>query len=129
MALSGTRYRGNLVCGYGLHYVDSITYSIYAKAVPVSGACASVVTHNYDPGLDFIVDTKKLLSTTLELRMPFGDLFFEPPDPKIYINNNSTALFVPDQIIIQPKGQSDCATKPCGYINFYASGRLDLLDQ
>ncbi len=126
--LSGAKFKGNFVCGFGLHYVDSTTYLIYAKAVPSGGAlCSTVSTRNYLAGSDSVVDTKRVFNTGLEIRSAFADIFFEPPDPKTYINNSASLLDAPAQIIIQVKGQADCVSLPCTNINVYTSGRIDLL--
>jgi type II secretory pathway pseudopilin PulG len=82
MALSGTRFSGNIVCGYGIHYSSSANYYIYAKAAP-GGGCSTIPTRNYQAG-DLIVENKKLANPNMEFRSSFSDIFFESPDPKTY---------------------------------------------
>ena len=49
MALSGAQKDGTIVCGYGLHYIDSQTYSLYAK-IPPGASCSGLTTRNYAAG-------------------------------------------------------------------------------
>lgn len=127
MALSGSRYQNNIVCGYGVHYVDSVTYLIYAKALPSGGGCASVPTRNYNSAGDFLIETRKIINPSMAIRSSFYDIFFEPPNPKTYINNDPslTSVFSPATISIQLKGQSNCAQQSCTNISVYTSGELD----
>lgn len=126
MTLSGTRYKGNLVCGYGVHYVDSNTYLIYAKGVPIASPCSAVITRNYDPGTDFTVNTKKVFGTNTLMDGSFKDVFFEPPDPKIYINNDSALTVAPTSITIKLRNQVVCLAGQCVSVVIYSSGQLDL---
>jgi len=125
MSISGSRYQGNIACGFGVHYVDSATYLIYAKSVPMDQPCASLATRNYTDG-DPIVAAKKVFNPGVEIRSHFNDIFFEPPDPKIYIDNDSSLTHAPEQIIIQLLGQADCVSQPCTTIQVYTSGELDI---
>lgn len=125
LALSGSRYQGNLVCGYGFHYVNPTSYFIYVKTVPVSGPCSSVATHNYQSG-DPITENKILINTNMEFRSSFNDIFFEPPDPKTYINNKSSLNIPPATLTIQLKNQNNCAQNTCTEINVFTSGQIDL---
>ncbi len=125
-ALSGSRYQGSLVCGYGIHYVDATSYYIYAKPVPTlpSGPCSSVSTRNYQSG-DPIIKTNALINVNMEIRSSFYDIFFEPPDPKTYINNDSALSGSPAIITIQLKGQVSCDSSSCTQITVYPSGKID----
>ena len=125
MAVAGNRYQGNVVCGYGIEYVSNVSYRLYAKPVPAAGPCSSVSTRNYQAG-DLIVETKNLTNSNMEIRSSFSDVFFEPPDPKTYINNNP-ALNGPTTVIsIQLKGQTNCAQQSCTQITIYPSGQINL---
>src|SRR3989344_3790670 len=124
-ALSGSRFQGGLVCGYGIHYIDSTSYLIYAKEASLSGPCSSVTTRNYQSG-DLIAETKILINANMEFRSSFYDIFFESPDPKTYINNTSSLTTVPATITIQLKDQQNCAQGTCTKIEIYTSGQIDL---
>lgn len=125
MSLSGSRYQGNLVCGYGVHYINQTSYLIYAKAIPISGACSSMTTRNYQIG-DLIAETKNLVNYSMEMRSPFLDIFFEPPDPKTYLNNIFSLAASPQIILIQLKGQSVCTQQSCTQVTIYSSGQIDI---
>jgi len=126
MAVAGSRYQGNVVCGYGIEYVSNVSYRLYTKPVPFAGPCSSVPTRNYDPAVDRIVETKNLTNSNMEIRSAFSDIFFEPPDPKTYINNNP-ALNGPTTVIsIQLKGQTNCGGQSCTQITIYPSGQINL---
>lgn len=127
MALSGVRFRGNIVCGYGIHYVNSVTYLIYAKPLPASGLCSSVSTRNYQAS-DFTVEIKRLSNKNMEFRSAFSDIFFESPDPKTYINNVFSLTNPPETITIQRVGQASCGGKTCAKIEIYTSGLINLVN-
>ena len=126
MALSGARFGGNTVCGYGIHYLSSNSYQIYAKAIPVAG-CSAVPTRNYQTG-DLVVEVKKLVNKNMEFRSSFSDIFFESPDPKTYINNSASLTDPPMAITIQRVGQASCGGQTCTKIEIYTSGRINLVD-
>jgi prepilin-type N-terminal cleavage/methylation domain-containing protein len=124
MSLAGTQYGGNIACGYGIHYQDKKTYLIYAKMPPASG-CSALSTRNYQAG-DPILETRKISNPNLEFSGSFYDIFFEPPDPKTYINNSLSLSALPSEFIIQKKGQTSCAGQSCLYVRVYTSGRVDI---
>ena len=130
MALSGARFGGNIFCGYGIHYVDNITYILYAGSNEGLPQCQSA-NHNYQSGIDTVVETKKLVNQNMEFRSSFSDIFFESPDPKTYINNNaSLAPPIPTATItIQRVGQAACSIpQTCAQIDISTSGQLNLSD-
>jgi len=126
MALSGTRFGGSVVCGYGVHYVSSASYYIYSKTPP-AGGCSAVSTRNYQAG-DIIAETKRLINQNLEFRSSFSDIFFESPSPRTYINNSAALTDPPATINIQRVGQANCGGQSCTKIEIYTSGRVDLAD-
>ncbi len=130
MALAGTRFSGNAVCGYGVHYFSSVSYYIYAKAAPVGG-CSTVPTRNYQAGFDSVVQTQKLVNQNMEFRSSFSDIFFESPNPKTYINNSAslTPPLPTTTIIIQRTSQVACSIpQTCAQIDVSTSGQLNLTD-
>ncbi|MEK7154243.1 MAG: prepilin-type N-terminal cleavage/methylation domain-containing protein [Patescibacteria group bacterium] len=126
MALAGTRFGGNTVCGYGIHYLSSTSYYIYAKAAP-AGGCSTVPTRNYQAG-DLIAENKKLINRNMNFRSSFSDVFFESPDPKTFLNNSSVLTDPPVTITIQRVGQANCAGQTCAKIEIYTSGQINLTD-
>lgn len=125
LATSGARFQANIVCGYGVHYINQNSYSIYTKSVPSLNPCSSIVNHNYQIG-DPIIETKIISNSNMEMRSAFLDIFYEPPNPKVYINNNSAINGPSTSIYIQLKGQQNCSTVPCAQITIFPSGQINL---
>ena len=126
MALSGSQYQGNIVCGFGVHYLDSQTYLIYGK-LPVGNSCSALTTRNYAGG-DPVVETKKIANDQFQIQSAFWDIFFAPPDPKTYINNSAvlTAPATVTNINLILKGSSSCASQTCTTITISTSGSIDV---
>ncbi|MEK7151649.1 MAG: type II secretion system protein [Patescibacteria group bacterium] len=125
LATSGARFQGNIVCGYGVHYVNQNSYLIYAKSVPSPSSCSSISNYNYQIG-NPIIETKYISNSNMEMRSAFLDVFYEPPNPRVYINNNSAINGSPTSIYIQLKGQQNCSTAPCAQISIFPSGQINL---
>ena len=126
MALAGSRFQGNTVCGYGIHYIDNTTYLIYAGVLDGGAVKCKDANHNYQAGIDLDVERKILINSRMEMRTTFLDFFFESPDPKTYINNNSSLIGPSISITIQLKNQQNCARKSCAHVTVYPSGQIDL---
>ncbi len=130
MAASGTRFGGSVFCGYGIHYVDKTTYLLYAGVDEGLSRCQDA-NHNYQAGIDSVVQTQKLINQNMEFRSGFSDVFFESPDPKTYINN-SASLAIPlptTAIVIQRIGQTVCSIpQTCAQIDVSTSGQVNLTD-
>ncbi len=130
MASSGARFGGNVFCGYGIHYVDHVTYLLYAGANEGLPQCQGA-NHNYQAGTDSVVETKKLINQNMEFRSSFSDIFFESPDPKTYINNSAslTPPLPTATITIQPTSQATCSIpQTCAQIDVSTSGQINLTD-
>jgi prepilin-type N-terminal cleavage/methylation domain-containing protein len=127
MALSGARFNGNVFCGYGIHYVDHITYLLYAGADEGLPQCQNA-NHNYQAGTDSVVQIQKLINQNMEFRSSFSDIFFESPDPKTYINNSALLTNPPTTINIQRLNQQNCGGQSCAKIEVYTSGQINLTD-
>ena len=123
--IAGSQFGGSIVCGFGLHYVDSQSYYLYAKA-PVGDSCV-LATFNYAAG-DLIVETRTLNNTNMQIQSSFLDIFFRPPDPKTYVNNVATLSTPPTttSINIILKGSSACTGQTCTTITISTSGSIDV---
>ena len=107
-------------CGYGIRYISPTSYSMYAGPDASSVNC-SALNRNFD-GADATMFTRVFTDTRVELKSPFNDIFFEPPDPKTYINNDPSLALPPQAITIGKIGglcPNDCKT-----INVYTSGKI-----
>ena len=107
-------------CGYGIHYISPTSYALYVGPDAASVNC-SALNKNYD-GADTIILTSVFIDARVEFKSIFNDIFFEPPDPKTYINNDST-LGLPPQAITLGKIGGTCPAD-CKTINVYTSGKI-----
>lgn len=80
---------GSVQCGFGLHYVDNKNYLIYAGHLGGASRCKDSV-HNYQAGIDTIYKEIKIIERNLIFKNSFFDIYFEPPNPDIYINENKS---------------------------------------
>ena len=108
-------------CGYGIHYINATSYATYAGPDASTVTC-SALNKNFD-GADSIIATRVFTDARVGFKSPFNDVFFEPPDPKTYINNDST-LGLPPQAITIGKIGGTCPND-CKTINVYTSGRIE----
>ncbi|MEX2090987.1 MAG: type II secretion system protein [Candidatus Paceibacterota bacterium] len=108
-------------CGYGVRYINATSYTTYVGPDASSVVC-STLNKNFDAA-DFVITTKVFTDAKIEFKSSFNDIFFEPPDPKTYLNNDSTLTLPPQAITIGKIGgtcPADCKT-----INVYTSGRIE----
>jgi len=100
MALSSKRYAGQTRCGYGITFNNAQTYRMYVGPDSRGIDCHSIVEKNFGSG-DVIVETVTLLDAQVEISGTFPDIFFEPPDPTTYIDNNDlTVSNAPAEIVL-----------------------------
>ena len=125
MASAGSRFQGNVVCGYGIHYVSSTSYILYAGVLDGGATRCQDTNHNYQAGIDLVVETKNIINSNMEMRSSFSDVIFEPPDPKTYINNSALLTGPSATITIQLKAQASCAGTSCTLITIFPSGQID----
>lgn len=122
LAVAGKTSGGAPVCGFGLRYIGPTSYTIYAGSAPVGTACTSV-SRNFD-GADSVLLTKNIIEPNVEIKSWItGDLFFESPDPKTFINNSNSN----GQTLLITLGfkNTACPTS-CKTITVSTSGRIDL---
>lgn len=90
LAVASADFDGSVPCGYGIHYIDSRTYSIYVGKLGGAVDCRSS-NHNYQAGTDLIYRNIAIIEWAVVFKNSFSDIFFEPPDPTTYINNSRAA--------------------------------------
>ncbi len=120
MSISGLTFQGNAVCGYGIHYLAPDSYLIYAGGEAICGTA----NRNYQEGGDFNVQTVKITESNVKFKASFNDVFFEPPDPKTFINNSFNLSASPLPISIGFENQ--VCPAGCRTINVFPSGKIDL---
>jgi len=128
MAFAGSRFQGASVCGYGIHYNTITSYILYAGVLGGGITQCQNSNHNYQAGVDLIVETKNLPNSNMQIRSAFSDVFFESPDPKTYINNNPLLTGNPITITIELRGQVNCNQQSCTDVVVYPTGRINLIN-
>ena len=106
---TGTGFK--IRCGYGIHYIDQTSYTLYVGPDAASVDC-STLNKNFD-GADSIITTRVFINSRVEFKASFNDIFFEPPDPKTYLNNDSTLGLPPQAVTLGKIGgtcPNDCKT-------------------
>ncbi|TSC91786.1 MAG: hypothetical protein CEN90_250 [Parcubacteria group bacterium Licking1014_17] len=131
-ALAGSPYLGDFMCGYGIHFSDKTVYVMYAKK-PMSGSCAGI-NRNFDNG-DPVVDTIIISNKNFEVIDPTGnkpaDVFYEPPNPTIFIDNDPA--IAEERYFISPVFKSvNCASAAdageCSALIISNGGTMQLLN-
>ncbi len=122
-ALASTKYDSGsgpkIRCGYGVHYVDLTSYSIYTGPDASSNNCPSF-NRNLD-GTDTTIRTKNFGDSKIEFKNIFSDIFWEPPYPYTYINNSSVSA----SIIITIGKKGGTCPEDCQTINVSTSGKIE----
>lgn len=122
----------DIVCGYGVHRISDTTYSIYVAPSPnlANNNDCSTLNRNYTTSgnaryvRDEVLVTKTLFSNKLVFKNLFTDVFFEPPNPLTYINNNSSLSNGPARITIGPSSAT-CSSTTCMSVCVYPSGVVE----
>jgi type II secretory pathway pseudopilin PulG len=139
-ALAGTTSGGLDVCGYGINYTgDGKTYIIFKK----TAACAPKKFQG-----DSVIETKIVANINFVLGWSqqsgvYSDIYFEPPDPKTYIDGKTLEINEAEdiaEICVRPVGNfcnniADCGRTDIGApadcsettkISVGASGRINV---
>ncbi len=119
MTISGLTFQGNPVCGYGIHYLGPNSYLIYAGGEAV----CSTANRNYNAS-DFDIQTIKIIEGNVKFKSSFADVFFEPPDPKTFIDNSFSLSAPPLPISVGFENQN--CPSGCKTVNVFPSGKIDL---
>ena len=107
-------------CGYGVMYNNASSISIFSG--PTEENCTD---NKYGPGYS-IFETIKLVDPRVEIRnisRTFYDIFFRPPDPKMYIDG--TANFGSSERILVSRIGATCDDQNCQTICIYGTGRVE----
>jgi len=122
-AVSSTTYGGYSPCGYGIHYVSPTQLAIYIGQDASTVDCPNISNKNYQSGRDILLRAQSFNDPKIQFTSTFNDIFFLPPDPKTYLNNNSSLNQPPITIQIGPTGET-CSTN-CRTISIYPSGKIE----
>lgn len=121
-AVSSAKYSNYNPCGYGLHYIDSTHFARYVGPDAKTTDCQSI-NRNYSSLEDSLLQTQTFQDTRIEFKAAFNDIYFEPPDPKTYLNNSASLNQTPVAITIGTSGTA-CPTN-CKTVYVYPSGKID----
>ena len=121
-AISSTQYGGYNPCGYGFHYIDPTHFAVYVGPDSATTDCTAI-NRNYQPGEDSLLANQVFQDSRVQFIAPFDDIYFEPPDPKTYLNNNATLNQAPITISIGQIGTTCPAN--CKTIYVYPSGNVE----
>lgn len=122
--VSSTIYNDYNPCGYGIHYVSPTQIAIYVgpDAATANPSC-STMDKRYDINRDSILLTRTFTDPRVEIKAPFKDIFFLPPDPKTYLDNDASLNGSPVNIQIGVTGEN-CAEN-CRTITIDPSGKIE----
>jgi len=122
-AMSSVKYNNFNPCGYGIHYIDLTHYAIYSGPNAATTTCANI-NHNYQLGQDALLPVQAFGEGRVQFMNSFSDIFFEPPDPKTYLNNDASLNQSPILITIGETGGT--CPQNCKTIYVYPSGKIEL---
>ena len=121
-AVSSTTYNGYNPCGYGVTQISSTQIAIYVGPNAATTDC-STINKNYALGQDTIISYQNFQDTHIEFKNTFADVFFLPPDPKTYLNNDATLSNTPLEMQVGVVGTA-CPTN-CRSVFIYPSGKIE----
>ncbi len=122
-AVSSAKRNNYIPCGYGVHYIDATHFTLYAGPNAATTTCQSI-NRNYQALEDTLISTPRFQDSQVQFKSSFADVFFEPPDPKTYIDNNASLNQGPVIITIGVAGTA-CPTD-CKSLYIYPSGKIDV---
>ncbi len=122
-AVSSTTYSDYNPCGYGIHYISPLQFSIYVGQDASAVDCLNIANKNYQAGRDVLLGAQSFSDTKIQFTGMFNDIFFLPPDPKTYLNNNSSLNQPPINIEIGQIGGA--CPQNCRTIYIYPSGKIE----
>ena len=121
LAVTSAKFKGDVPCGYGIHFVSSSEAFIYFGSKPNPSDSCSVQNQNYNSPPDKEFTKIKFNGQNVEFKASFADVFFEPPNPTTFINNSSASASI--SITIGKIGGT--CPQDCKTINVSTSGTIE----
>ncbi len=125
LALAGAQFQSTLRCGYGIR-LEETGYTLYAG--PVASTDCATHDRSYNAGTDPIVRSATFPAGTVELVGGTIDIFFEPPDPVMYVCSGGTCdAATSTTAVVRRVGAACTAANPsadCRAISIATSGLI-----
>jgi prepilin-type N-terminal cleavage/methylation domain-containing protein len=115
-------YNGYIPCGYGIHYVNATQIALYVGPNASTTVCTGI-NRNYQSAQDTLQTPVSFSDSKVVLTGAFNDIFFEPPDPKTYLNNVFSLSQSPITLGLQVSGGT--CPQNCRTIYVYPSGKIE----
>ena len=123
-SLAAKRLSGSFRCGYGVTWVSNTTYSIYAGR--------DTTTNNCTPSFAFInagstpIYKSTIIDPKIEI-LSFQDVFYLPPDPRLYAGPSANQSSSPTLITLRRTTAANCNNSvDCRFVCVYPSGKIDI---
>ena len=125
-ALDSKKWSGSFRCGYGISQVDGSTYNIYAGRDTTVSSCTPSFSFSNSANTPLVKSS--IVDSNVNI-LVFQDIFFLPPDSKLYLSNDNTPAIAPTFITLRKTSAPDCNTAgDCKFICIYPSGRMEVYD-
>ena len=119
------KYNNTFRCGYGLTWINNTTYAIYTGRNATTSNCSS---SNYS--YSSAATTPRIKLSPVDARvdiLSFTDVFFLPPDPRIYYGTSLIQATSTSLITLRKKTSTSCSTNnDCRFVCIYPSGRIEV---
>lgn len=126
-AIASEDINGEHPCGYGIVRDNDSSYSLYASLPSNNNKCSEHVMTGGDPIIS--PSPFDISASGFVFDNPFKEIFFEPPDPKVYINNQSKDGDA-ESIVIRriASGVNSCndGAAECMTVCVYTSGKVEI---
>lgn len=129
-AASSRQYQSTYRCGYGVTQGSSSQFSVYVGPDSSTTTC-STENRNYNAGTDTIISTFAIQSSDIEFMEDspgtyFKTIFFEPPDPRTYVDNDGALNASPSRILLRVKGEDCTDARDCRAICVSTAGVIEI---
>lgn len=122
-ALSSLKYNNTFRCGYGIHWNSIRTYYLYAGRDTAVGNCNP--DFNYQNQIQTPIIKEVDLGPSAQIPS-FDDIFYLPPDPRLYLEDDDEPATNPELITLRNNVNNCTDPSKCIYICVYPSGRVEV---
>lgn len=126
LAISGSGIQDSAVCGYGMHFIRESEYVLF-EGRSSGGLPCQLTQRKYKAGVDRIIESFDVSGRGVAIAY-FKDIFFEPPNPKIYFDDVYN-FGDEEKIYVRKQQDQPCSQSVlCSGVAISSSGRIELLD-